>query len=136
MTAVGIAIYLAKALANEQGIDQLKQLWINEGDIGVLINDRKSVSGLSLANQTPPQSLLNSRRMYLKLLNSLNDMEATNKSKQGFNSPYVDEIDLFITATDISGIPVPIRLSDTVVYERRHRNVFHFKYASQEEAGD
>lgn len=130
------AIYLAKALANDQSIDQLKQLWINEGDIDVLINDRKSVTGLNLEDQKPPQSLLNSRRMYLKLLKSLNDMEASNRSEKGFNSPYVEEIDLFITATDIAGLPVPIRLSDSVVYERRHRSVFHFKYASSEATGD
>jgi patatin-related protein len=129
------AIYLAKALANDQSIDQLKQLWINEGDIGVLINDKRSVSGLQLQNQKPPQSLLNSRRMYLKLLKSLNDMEALNPSSENPNSPYVDEIDLYITATDIAGMPLPIRLSDTVVFERRHRNVFHFKYAAAE-SGD
>src|SRR5215217_4952740 len=128
------AIYLAKALANDQSMDQLKQLWINEGDIGVLINDRKSVSGLKLQNQDPPQSLLNSRRMYLKLLKSFDDMETANRVDE--DSPHVDEIDLYITTTDIAGTPIPIRLSDSVVYERRHRNVFHFKYASQEVAGD
>ena len=128
------AIYLAKALANDQSIEQLKQLWINEGDIGVLINDKRSVSGLKLQNQDPPQSLLNSRRMYLKLLKSFDDMESPNRVDE--DSPHVDEIDLFITTTDIAGTPLPIRLSDTVVYERRHRNVFHFKYASQEVAGD
>jgi patatin-related protein len=128
------AIYLAKALANDQSIEQLKQLWINEGDIGVLINDRKSVNGLKLQNQNPPQSLLNSRRMYLKLLKSFDDMESPNPVAE--DSPHVDEIDLFITTTDIAGTPLPIRLSDTVVYERRHRNVFHFKYASHEVAGD
>ena len=128
------AIYLAKGLANDQSIEELKQLWINEGDIGLLINDRKSVTGLNLQNQKPPQSLLNSRRMYLKLLKSLDDMESPDSI--GGDSPYVDEIDLFITTTDIAGMPIPIRLSDTVVYERRHRNVFHFKYASEEVAGD
>jgi patatin-related protein len=126
------AIYLAKALANDQSIDQLKQLWINEGDIGLLINDSKSVAGLKLQNQQPPQSLLNSRRMYLKLLKSLDDMEKPNQTDE--DSPYVDEIDLFITTTDIAGTPVPIRLCDTVVYERRHRNVFQFKYATREAA--
>ncbi|HET6854109.1 MAG TPA: patatin-like protein [Pyrinomonadaceae bacterium] len=137
------AIYLAKALANEQNMDKLKRLWITEGDIGVLINDKRSVAGLNLDNQEPPQSLLNSRRMYLKLLEALNGMETPQKkngesdgSQKNFNSPYVDEIDLFITTTDIAGMPVPIRLSDTVVYERRHRNVFHFKYASKEAFGD
>ncbi|HEX6715699.1 MAG TPA: patatin-like protein [Pyrinomonadaceae bacterium] len=129
------AIYLAKALANDQSIDQLKQLWINEGDISLLINDRKSTAGIKLRNQQPPQSLLNSRRMYLKLLKSLDDMEKPNQPDE--DSPYVDEIDLFITTTDIAGTPLPIRLSDTVVFERRYRNVFQFKYvAGREERND
>ena len=123
------AIYLAKALANDQNIDALKRLWINEGDIGVLINDKKSVNGLNIPTQSPPQSLLNSRRMYLKLLQSLDGMEKPNPDDE--DSPFVEEIDLFITTTDIAGMPLPIRLSDTVVFERRHRNVFHFKYASK-----
>lgn len=130
------AIYLAKALVNDRSIDQLKQLWINEGDIGLLINDKNSVMGLHLENQQPPQSLLNSRRMYLKLLKSLDDMDDGDPRNKDFRSPYVDELDLYITATDIEGAPVPIKLSDAVVYERRHRNVFHFKYASVEAMGD
>src|SRR5258705_13890079 len=69
--------------------------------------------------------------MYKKLLQSFDEMENKNPSDAGFNSPYVEELDLFITATDLEGLPVPIRLSDTVVYERRHRNVFHFKYSTE-----
>jgi len=130
------AIYLAKALANDQSIDQLKQLWINEGDIGLLINDKNSVMGLHLENQKPPLSLLNSRRMYFKLLKSLDDMDGGDPRDKDYRSPYVDELDLYITATDIEGAPVPIKLSDAVVYERRHRNVFHFKYGSEEAMGD
>src|SRR6185503_498507 len=34
------AVYLAKALANDQDMDELKKLWITEGDIGILINDK------------------------------------------------------------------------------------------------
>ena len=129
------AIYLAKALANDQDLDELKTLWVTEGDIGVLINDKKSVAGLHLTNQQPPQSLLNSRRMYFKLLNALQGMEKRKKSTKEFNSPYVDELDLFITATDLEGTLLPLRLSDTVVFERRHRNVFHFKYATPAATG-
>lgn len=129
------AIYLAKALANDQKLEDLKTLWVTEGDIGLLINDKKSVAGLRLTNQQPPQSLLNSRRMYFKLLQALQGMEETKKSKKGFVSPHVDELDLFITTTDIEGLIMPLRLSDTVVYERRHRNVFHFKYATPEATG-
>lgn len=121
------SIYLAKALANDQRIDQLKSLWLNEGDIALLINDQFSVADLQLINQQPPQSLLNSRRMYLKLLASFNDMES--KKEEDKESPYVDELDLFITATDLEGEIVPIRLSDTMVHEKRHRHVFHLKYS-------
>lgn len=130
------AIYLAKALANDQNLDELKTLWVTEGDIALLINDKQSVAGLELSNQTPPQSLLNSRRMYFKLLKAFQGMEETKKSAQGFVSPHVDELDLFITTTDIEGLIYPLRLSDTVVYERRHRNVFHFKYATPEATGN
>jgi patatin-related protein len=132
------SIYLAKAMANDQPIDQLKNLWLNEGDIALLINDKESVAGLQMGNQNPPQSLLNSRRMYLKLLRSFDDMESKKASVATFVSPYVDELDLYITATDLAGLTVPIRLSDSVVYEKRHRHVFHFKYSTLEttEASD
>ncbi len=129
------AIYLAKALANDQNLDELKTLWVTEGDIALLLNDKKSVAGLRLANQQPPQSLLNSRRMYFKLLNALQGMEKGRKSAKEFVSPHVEELDLFITTTDLEGMLVPLRLSDTVVFERRHRNVFHFKYATADATG-
>ena len=127
------AIFLAKALANNQNIDQLKELWINEGDIGLLINDKRSVSGLGLKNQIPPQSLLNSRRMYFKLLRALDDMERPKRSDETTRSRLLDEaeLDLFITTTDIQGLALPLRLSDSVVYERRHRNVFRLRYTSE-----
>jgi patatin-related protein len=122
------AIYLAKALANDQPIDQLKDLWISEGDLALLINDRRSLAGLALDPEEPPQSLLNSRRMYIKLLEALDGMEEGQRGGSPPQSPHVDELDLFITATDLEGVPLPLQLSDAVVYERRHRNVFHFKY--------
>ena len=125
------AVFLAKALANDQSIDRLKQLWVEEGDIGVLLNDKQSVAGLHLRNQEPPRSLLNSRRMYLKLLRALDEMDTPDTKENPNDSPYVDELDLFVTATDIQGLPLPIRLSDMNVLERRHKNVFRFKYASE-----
>ena len=127
------AIFLSKALANEQNIDQLKELWVNEGDIGVLLNDKRSVAGLGIENQQPPLSLLNSRRMYLKLLKAFDDMDSA-KPVNGTASRFLDEseLDLFITTTDITGLPLPIRLADSVVFERRHRNVFQFKYGPKE----
>ncbi|MCA1568530.1 MAG: patatin-like phospholipase family protein [Acidobacteria bacterium] len=119
-------IFLGKALANGQDIGSLSKLWVDEGDISKLINDRRSIeSPLSL--QSPPVSLLNSQRMYYKLLDAFTTMDATGDGEKP--SPFVNELDLYITATDIRGVTVPLRLADNVVHERRHRNVFHFKYA-------
>ena len=118
-------IFLAKALANEQRIDELKRLWVDEGDIALLINDRESLADLrKLPLQRPPRSVLNSQRFYVRALEAL--------CRMGENAPgvsaYVDELDLWITATDLPGLSLPIKLSDRVVQERRHRNVFHFAY--------
>lgn len=120
------AIYLAKALANDQDISQLKNLWVSEGDIAALLNDQRSVEQ-PFTLKEPPASLLNSQRMYDKLLKALDGMGEGHQPID--QSPYVDELDLFITTTDIQGVTLPIRLADKLVYERRHRNVFHFRYS-------
>ncbi|HEV8138413.1 MAG TPA: patatin-like protein [Pyrinomonadaceae bacterium] len=124
------SIYLAKALANDQKIDKLKNLWVTEGDIHSLINDRQSLKDTSLSRQRPPHSLLNSQRMYLRLLEALDGMDDEEEAQYPpkKRSPLVDELDLFITATDIRGLALPIRLAESVVWERRHKNVFRFKY--------
>src|SRR5215211_5838934 len=127
------AVYLAKALANGQTIDQLARLWVEEGDILKLINDAKSVEGLDgLKAQKPPKSLLNSQRMYRKLLDALDGMEKKDDpSTEKSRSPYVEELDLFVTATDFRGLPIRLQLLDDVVEELRHRHVFRFRYADE-----
>ena len=120
-------IFLGKALANGQDIRDLENLWVKEGDVRTLINDKRSVEGPVIL-QDPPSSLLNSQRMYFELLKAFDGMEKT-----GTNSaPFVDELDLFVTTTDLSGVTLPIRLSDGVVYERRHRNVLRFVYSNKD----
>jgi patatin-related protein len=121
-------IFLAKALANGLDIDELKKLWIREGDVNLLINDRKSIRGTGLSLQHVPQSLFNSQRMYSKLFEAFRKMEREGGEEPGkrTNVPLVDKLDLFVTATDILGLTLPIKLSDRTVYERRHRTVFRF----------
>jgi patatin-related protein len=130
------AVYLAKALANDQPLDELKKLWISEGDVGVLLNDAESDEGLGLGGQKPPGSLLNSRRMYLKLLEALRGMDDARRVGPGEESPLVDELDLFVTATDMNGRVLPLRLADGVAHERRHRNVFRFRYFTERVGGE
>jgi predicted acylesterase/phospholipase RssA len=129
-------IFLAKALANGQDMEELKQLWVTEGDIETLINDRKSIEK-PLSLQDPPASLLNSERLYVKLLDAFEGMdEARPRRTESDESPYVDELDLFVTSTDLQGVVLPIRLSDDFVYERRHRNVLHFVYSEPAVSGE
>lgn len=124
-------VFLAKALANDQEMNKLKELWIKEGDFDHLLNKD---SGRKARGK--PKSLLDGKHMYRALLKALVGMEAKgNNVETACESPYVEELDLFVTATDISGLKLPIRLADMVVKERRHRNVFHFIYTIERASG-
>ncbi|QPF93677.1 patatin-like protein [Bradyrhizobium commune] len=123
-------LFLAKALVNGQEFSPLKNLWIQEGDIGGLLNDNQSYQGLEFAKtDNPPQSLLNSDRMYVKLVGAFQGM-ANVIPQVGREPALVDELDLFITTTDIRGAIVPLRLFDKVVYEKRYKQVYRFQYPS------
>lgn len=131
------AVFLAKAIAGDLGMERLKELWVTEGDVDLLLNDRRSVRGTRLEPPGEPASLLNSQRMYLKLLDALDGMDdapapgtGTPRPERSAPSPYVEELDLAVTATDIRGAVIPIRLADGVVRERSHRRVFRFRYAA------
>ena len=124
-------IYLAKALALAQPFSTLRDLWINEGDLGRLLNDEQAADGVVgglPAQPDGPKSLLSSDRMYRKLLDALESMQAAGAVA---DSPLVEDLDLYVTTTDIAGAPVPLRLYDKVVMERRHKQRFHFSYPSR-----
>ncbi len=129
------AVFLGKALANDQPLEQLKELWLREGDFSHLVNDGGSaVPGV--ADEVPPQSLLNSRRMYVKLLEGLSGMDRVESPPEGFVSPYVEELDVFVTATDLAGLSLPLQLANALARETRHRSVFQFSYASADSGLD
>jgi patatin-related protein len=130
------AIFLAKALANGQSLEQVRRLWIEDADLAELINDRRSRIDGFVREQKPPQSLLNSKRMYWKLLEALTDMADSSRAFTAEESPFVDELDCWITTTDIQGLELPIQLFDRLVYERRYKNVFRFLYRTAYAAGE
>ena len=133
-------VFLAKALANNEAFSLLKDLWVHEGDIGKLLNDEGSRAGDRAlpAIAKHPVSLLNSDRMYAKLLKALNEMSKTRGVDGAQRSPSAcaDEIDLFVTTTDIRGATISLRLFDKLVPERRHRQVFRFRYRASEQRND
>src|SRR5205823_2616767 len=68
-------VFLAKALVRNQTMDGLKRLWLTEGDLDKLLNDKRSIQDLSgFKLKKPQESLLNSQRMYRKLLEALDQM--------------------------------------------------------------
>jgi len=111
------AIFLGKALANGQSLDRLSRLWLEEASLSRLWN--KEVS---------PRSLLSGREIYAMLLTALNDMD-----ESGGSGPLQPEMDVFITATDIQGLELPIQIADMAVGERRHKNVFHLAFNAEPE---
>ena len=120
------AIFLAKAMANGQSMDNIARLWETEGDLDKLINDRASLAGTTgLPSTSRPGSLLNSHRMFQKLREAFEDMDIAGPR----SAPLAEEIDLFVTTTDIGGLPVRLQLGGgEVAVERKYRQVFHLRY--------
>ncbi|MBZ5673069.1 MAG: patatin-like protein [Acidobacteriia bacterium] len=110
------AIFLGKAFANGQTLDQVSRLWLDQADIQDLLNRDKR-----------PRSLLSSQTMYTQLLDALSGME-----RDGTENSLQAEMDVFITATDIQGLELPIQLADKTVFEKRHKNVFHLRFGDGE----
>lgn len=128
-------VFLAKALVNGEQFGVLRDLWIREGDIGRLLNDKQSWEGLPqqiAATAGEPRSLLNSDRMYLKLLDALHGMESLLQQRApSERSPLIEEFDLVLTTTDLRGTPMQLQLFDKVVNERRHKQRFALKYRGE-----
>ena len=123
-------VFLAKALTDDSlNFDVLQNLWVTEGALEKLLNDDPTADDSRLPRPDPPKSLLSSDRMYIKLLDALMQMEATKKDG---SQPLSQEIDLFVTTTDITGRVIPLRLSDRLVYERKYKADFHFHYQKPE----
>ena len=119
-------ICLAKGLV--RGLGELKALektWLNEGDIDKLLNDRQSQPD-HYTPKEPKSSLFNSQRMYAKLLDAFKEMQTASAGKR----PHIQAMDLFITATDLRGLQLPVMLSDGRAFERMHKQVFPFVFRS------
>ncbi len=132
-------VYMAKAIVGGQSLSALENLWCSEGNFSKLLNDEQSIVDeiegqtvqLGLKKQEPPRSLLNSERMYLKLLTAFYQMD-----KEPLGESFIDEVDLFVTLTDYWGIPVPLRLFDQLIHERRHRQNLHFRFRRDDGIND
>jgi patatin-related protein len=121
------AVFLAKALANDQDLATVRQIWMEEGNIDTLLNDKISEDGQYKAAD-PKTSLLNSQRMFGKLVGAFEGMETNGNTPEACESRLAKEIDLFVTATDLNGLWTPIQLTNEVIMERVHKLHFRFSY--------
>jgi patatin-related protein len=126
-------VFLAKALAMDQDLSALSNLWVDQGDIALLLNDDDAAKQAQLEPQHPPLSLLSGKNMLYQLLKALDGVSQSQpRAEVAPRSPYANQIDLWITATDLQGRPVsvatynPERLGD--IREDNHRTTFHFRY--------
>ena len=119
-------ILLAKALANGlEGIDGLKDLWINEGDIADLLNKGSAYKDIPpFSFKKPPSSLLAGDRLFAKARMAIEEMG----ERDAAAPHYADQVDLAVTMTDLQGAWLPIRLADGTVSEPRHRAALRFTY--------
>ena len=116
-------VFLAKALAARKDMLSLKRVWIEEGDFQRLLNDQ-ALPDLDLPQQVPPRSLLSGERMYLLLFDAFAEMD------ENSGQSYVDELNLWVTTTDLLGMVVPLRLADRVVFERKYKQAFNLRYST------
>lgn len=127
-------VALAKAIAlRSRSLDKLAEVWLNDADLDVLLNDKKSKP-----QKYPPHpenrtvALLNSERMYGMVLETLSAMNDDVES-EGQGSAFADKLDLFVTTTDLAGLNAPIQLTGQTIDERIHRTVFRFEYTAETE---
>lgn len=119
------AAMLAKALVRNADLEPLTNLWVEDGALDKLINDRDNDATRAFYHE-PVRSLFNSDFMYLDLLKA---MDALNAST---GDPLVDDLSLAITGTDLAGRPVDLRLEDRIALEYTHRHAFQFTFARNE----
>ena len=129
------AIYLAKAMANGQTIAALRDLWIAEADIDLLLNEEAAYEGLApgVSFSKPPKSLLASQRLYVRALQSL---AAMGDARAAQAPHYADQVDLAVTTTDLQGLTMPVQLADGGIEEPRHRTMLRFGYTAKNTADD
>ena len=152
-------ICLAAALAGDvpgsqaPALDALERLWLDEGDIGRLVADEESTwrygdDGLPVRGETgaavvderlavgPAASLLNARRLLAQLADALGSLAAEPDETEPCRSRLVDELDLWVTATDLGGRTVQLPLANGSAGELDHGVRFHFRYDRREQRND
>ncbi len=122
------ALFLAKALAHGGNLDGLRDVWHTEaGLLDLMAGNDPAVP----RSNEPPKALLDGRRFHRILFDALVDLseQAANLDDGSGRGRLVDDVDCYVTTTDLRGVAETVRL-DTEgtmeIQELRRRAVFHF----------
>ncbi|HEX6231607.1 MAG TPA: patatin-like protein [Jiangellaceae bacterium] len=136
-------VVLAKAIARDASQEQLKRLWIDEGDLKKLlraprIGGLRSRAAIALAWQllrlNRPTSPLRSEQMSRLLVGALSDMD--NVAGNSTLLPQGGGLELFVTTTDLHGfeVLVPSGVGGASQRDRYHAQVLEFRARERDTA--
>jgi patatin-related protein len=129
-------VLLALALAQQKDFRLSAELWRKVADIDELLREKQSFDGLPEATPKNSESLLNGYRLYFKAREAMATMPAESPGHP-WRPAFVEQLDLAVTATDLEGLPLPVRLTEkTSIDERVHRKVFRFSYGTAATTGE
>lgn len=115
---------LAKSLAHDVTQDPITDLWLHKASVWKLSRGG-GLGLLRVLRRNPP---LGGDRMYRWIYDALAAMSEEAKGRS-LVAPG-EQLDLFLTTTDLAGFPLVLRLGDpATVSELEHRGVMHFRYS-------
>jgi patatin-related protein len=129
-------VLLALALAQQKDFRLSAKLWREVAGIDELLREEKSFEGLPEATPRDSESLLNGYRLYFKAREAMEQMPSESPENP-WRPAFVEQLDLAVTATDLAGLALPVRLTEKrSIDERVHRKVFRFTYGTAATTGE
>lgn len=126
-------VYLAKALARNLSQDELRDLWLDRGDLNALmcgpsfLNWRARIPGVVARLSRKPA--LHGEKMAKWLYEALVEMDSSDKSAPHLSTlmPQGASMDLMVTMTDYNGYDRQVAItSPKIVHDEQHRHVIRF----------
>lgn len=128
-------IALAQALVHGKSVKEfreIRQVWLDSADFSCLLDDAEGAKSREAKDTyeeaRAPRSLLSGAYMTKLLTAALGALGTSRDAAGGRDPSLVDELDLHVTATDLEGLSVPVKLTDQTLSERVHRHHFSFRY--------
>ena len=128
-------VYLSKAIAHNRSQDSLRDLWLERGDIKVLL---RGPSWLPTLLKAPVLLAGAVKKPVLKgdaiaqwMYDALHDMDAGGSQPPELQTlmPPSHPLELFVTVTDFYGYRRNVMIADpTLIGERAHRHVLSFRF--------